>query len=732
VNREYYCQGLPDNIRFIITRIIKGGVHTMLKRSVFLILIAALLQSAYPSRISTVVFPLTNETGDALHAWIGCGFAETFGRKLQEMENFQVWDPVFLFQTDSSGYDMNADSTIKMGRNRWLWDVAIGGSYSVSNDTLKAVFRLIWATGKEEPLSVSIKHAGTVVDFFSFAGEVLFKVFRSIQYNVSPEDSAIVRRRVSCTFDAYRTFAAGYGFEMSGNNNAALSAYLRSEELDNHCALAPLRQGLILRKGNDFSRAGQAFNRAFSIDPDNSFIAAEYADFLVNCVPPSTAFKFINSHRPILGKTPKGMKAMGEMYVAAGELQRGIALLTKAVAFGPSDLDVELALGTAYSSAGDFTRAADIFNHLIQYRPYNVRYYASLGGAYRKAGRLMESTIVLESAEKIEPDNTMILVDLAHTYIRLGWYEKAGQLLLRAREIAPQMSDVSTNLGVVYWYQGKKAEAIACFEEAAKVATTRQAALNNLGNVLFMDGAKAKSIQAYRKADEAGRKNEVVLYNCAIACLEEKKLKKAASYFEEMLQLTPDRTDVLVRQASIAMTLKRYGAAEEYYRRIIELLPDHETALRGMVALLFRQKRYKDAVQPIEDYLLRQPLSREFMLLLASAYDAMHWPEVALMKYQMVMREFPDDSAGWLGAGVCMYTLIKDKGMQNYDDAILILKKASDLAVNNPLPDELIGLIYADYRGYRELAVDHWKKALQRATDRRTRKFLERRIAEKG
>jgi tetratricopeptide (TPR) repeat protein len=731
VNHEYYCKGIPVIIRFMITWIIKGSVYTMLKRSVFLVLIAALLQSAFSSRISTVIFPLANETGDALYAWIGYGFAETFERKLQEMENFRVWDPIFLFQTDSSGYDINADSALKMSRNRWLWDVAIGGSYSVHNDTLTAAFRLVWATGKEEPLSVLIKHVGTVVDFFSFAGEVLFKVFNSIQYRPSPEDSAIVRKRVSCSFDAYRTFAAGYGFEMSGNNNAALSAYLRSEELDDHWALAPLRQGYILRKGNDFSRAGQAFNRAYSIDPDNSFITAEYADFLVNCSPPSTAFKFINSHRPILGKTPKGMMAMGEMYAAAGELQRAIALLTKALAFGPSDLDVELALGAAYSSAGEFSRAADIFNHLIQYRPYYVRYYASLGSAYRKAGKLMESTIVLESAEKIEPDNTMILVDLAHTYIRLGWYEKAGQLLLRAHEIAPQMSDVSTNLGVVYWYQGKKAEAIACFKEAAKVATTRQAALNNLGNVLFMDGAASKSIKAYRKADKVGRKNEVVLYNCAIACLAEKKLKKAAFYFEEMLQLTPDRADILAQQASIAMTLKRYAAAEEYYRRIIELLPDHEAALRGLVDLLFRQKRYKDAVQPIEDYLSRQPLSREFMLLLASAYDGMQWPEVALMKYQMVMREFPNDSTACLGAGACMYALIKDKGMQNYNDAILTLKKASDLAEGNPRPDMLIGLIYADYLGYRELAVDHWKKALQRAPDRRTRKFLERKIAEK-
>jgi prepilin-type processing-associated H-X9-DG protein len=704
----------------------------LFRSNLIFVLFIIIAQTAYSSRTSTVVFPLANETGNPLYNWISYGITETLTRKIMEMEKFQVWDPIFLFQADSSCGEINNDSALALHRSRWKWDVALGGSYTVSNDTLKAQFRLIWSTGKEEPLSVSIKHTGRVVDVLSFVTEVLFKIAQVIQYIPSPEDSAIIRRHVSCTMDAYRTFAAGYGFELTGDNNAALSSYLRAEELDNRWALPLLRQGMLYKKGNDFVQAGQAFERAFSLDPESQFVTAYYADFLVTCASPAVAFKFINNHRAILGKTPIGMKAMGEMYVTAGEFQRAIALLTKAVAQGPSDLDIELALGAAYSTSGDFTQAADIFNHLIQYRPYYVRYYASLGGAYRKAGRLMESTIVLESAEKIEPDNTMILVDLAHTYIRLGWYEKASQLLLRAREIAPRLGDVSTNLGVVYWYQGKKDVAADCFKEAARTATNRQAALNNLGNVLFMDGSVGKSIEAYHHADKAGRKNEVVLYNLATAYLAKKNLRKAAAYFDEVLRLLPEQIDVLSQQASIAMALKRNDAAEDYYRRIIELFPDHETALRGLTGLFFKQMRYKDAIQPIEDFLARQPLSREFMVLDALAYEKMKWYEVALMKYQMVIKEFPADSSGHLGAGNCMYLLIKEKGMQNYDDAILALKKASENAPHNPQPDLLIGCIYADYKGYHELALDHWKKALQRATDKRTRKLLKQRIAEKG
>lgn len=686
---------------------------------------------ALASRTSVAVFPLKNDSGNEIHDWIGYGMAQTMSRWLRLMDGFQVWDPVFLVTTDSSCADMSSDSSAVQHRNRWLWDVAVGGKYRVSGDSILARCRVFWSTGKEEPLSVEIGHAGRVDDFFLFTHAVLLKIFGTIQHQLSPQESSVMAAGFPADFAAYRTFASGYGFEIKGNRNAAVTAYERAVEIDPRCVEALCREGVICQAGNRFAEARSAFERAFAGAPADPYIAAAYADFLLDCDVPATAMKFINTHRALLEKSAEGMKVIGKMFIAAGEFQRAVAQLTRAVAFGPSDLAVEFALGSAYSISGDYTRAADIFNHLIRYQPYCVRYYASLGAAYRRAGRLMESTIVLESAAKITPDNTMILVDLAHTYIRLGWFEKAGQLLLKARDIFPLQSDISVNLGVVYWYENRKEEALKCFQEAAAVATTRQSAMNNMGNLFFWEGSPKKAIEAYRAADEAGRKNETVLYNLASAYLAKGDLKRGAYYYDQMLRLVPDRIDVLVQQASIADKLGRTEAAEAYYHSIIGLLPDHEDALRGLVRILLREKRYKEAVQPIEDFLARQPMNREIMLLLASVYRQMAWYEVALMKYQVLVREYPSDSSGNLGVGECMYALIKEKGLENYDDAILALKKASDCAVLSPVPDMLIGNIYSDCKGYRELAVDHWKKALQRAKDKSTRKFLEKRLAGK-
>jgi tetratricopeptide (TPR) repeat protein len=707
----------------------KGFVRMDLRLAVLLLFV--IMQNAVASKTSIAVFPLRNESAGELHEWIGYGIAETMARKLRSLEGFRVWDPVFLFRTDSSGAGMTSDSILKRHRDRWQWDVAIGGKYSVVADSLHAEFRLLWATGREEPLRVEIKLSRKAADFFPLCNEALFKILRTLRHRISPRDSLALLRGIPYDFAAYRTYVSGYGYEMRGDQNAALTAYARVEEMDPRCAAAVCREGMLYQHSNDFGRAREAFERADARGPDDPDIAAAFADFLAECDAPAKAFKYMKSHRALLEKTSAGMKAMGQMYSAAGEFERAMALLTKAVAFGPSDLEVEFALGSVYSSAGDFSRASEIFNHLILYRPDYLRYYASLGGAYRKVGRLMEATMVLESAYKIAPDNTTILIDLAHTYIMLGWYEKAGQALLRAREIAPLLSDIDVNLGVVYWYQGKNGEAARCFEAAGRTATTSQAALNNLGTMLFLGGSPGKAISAYAKADKTGHKNEMVLYNLAIACLREKKLKKAARYLDEVLQLSPDRIDVLVQLASIAVTLGRDDDAERSYHKIVEILPDHVAAIRGIVSILVREKRYEEALQPVEDILERQPLNREFMTLLASIYEKMGWYEAALMKYQTILKTFPDDANGYLGVGTCMYAMIKYRSLQSYDNAILALKQAGEHVPDNPEPDMLIGDIYADYKGYRELAVDHWKKALNKASDRRMKKALERKIAEK-
>lgn len=136
-----------------------------------------------------------------------------------------------------------------------------------------------------------------------------------------------------------------------------------------------------------------------------------------------------------------------------------------------------------------------------------------------------------------------------------------------------------------------------------------------------------------------------------------------------------------------------------------------------MTAILRGQKRFKEALEPIEAYLNDFPNNKTALLLQAECYYAMQWYEVAAMKYQAIIRDFPDSWEGYLGLGKVFFDAIQFKNAHDYDKAIYYLKMASDKNAATPEPDYLIGVLYLDYKHYRELALDHLRKALGRATD---------------
>jgi cytochrome c-type biogenesis protein CcmH/NrfG len=202
----------------------------------------------------------------------------------------------------------------------------------------------------------------------------------------------------------------------------------------------------------------------------------------------------------------------------------------------------------------------------------------------------------------------------------------------------------------------------------------------------------------------------------------------AVVYLEEVLRLSPGRMDVLVRLADIEAQRRHAEKAEMYYRKILELAPQCETALVGLVGILTAQKRGEEAVEYIETYLESYPNNKRVRFLLARTYEDMGWYEVAIMKYEELVSLFPKEPEAHLGLGRTLYSFITLKNGTDYDKAIYALKAAAQALPADPQPDYLIGNLY-QARNMRELAVDSWKSALQKATDKKLRSRLQSLIA---
>ncbi|HEX7510399.1 MAG TPA: tetratricopeptide repeat protein, partial [Chitinivibrionales bacterium] len=662
-----------------------------------------------------VVFPLVNQSGDKITQWISYAPPESFYRALGSMLEIRMWDPAFLFVVDSSGWTMASDSLLRIHWTRWEWDAALGGSYSVVDGGIIAQLKLYLVKGGRITIKKIIARA-PVSNVPTLCADVLAQTLEGLNLRLSASDQARLLRPI-VNSEAYPTYVAAYGYEMRGENSAAITAYSRVCELDPSCAAAFCRIGALYAAGNTVDSARISYDKCLSTGSIDPALVAKAADFYVDHALPEKSSSFIRANQQVLEQTAIGMKAIGKSLLVSGGLQRAIAAVNRALAMGEADLDIDFILGKAYLATEDFAQASEIFNRLVKYRPDCMMYYALLGSAYRLSGRLMESAKVLENAARISPDNLQICLTLAQTYVDIGWFKNAYQALLRAKEKAPESPEIFVDLGVVLWHLGKHDEAATLLKQAEKLGLNKQSALVNEANLLVLSGENRKAISGYRRADKAGKKSEIILMNLGNAYMSIGKLREASQCFEEVLSMTPQRLDVLTLQADIAEKRKKDKDAEIYLRKIIDLSPHNLEAVERLTVIFERQKRFKEALDPIETYLNDFPNSKTALLLQAHCYHAMEWYEVAMMKYQAIIRDFPDSWEGYLGLGKTMYDAIVFKNFRDYDKAIYYLKIAGDKAANNPEPDYLIGAIYLNYKNYRELALDYLKKALSKTTD---------------
>jgi tetratricopeptide (TPR) repeat protein len=688
----------------------------------------ALLVQPVCAATKIVVFPLVNKSGNRNVDWAGYVAAESFSRRRQYCSDLQVIGPSFLFPVDSTGWEMNADSLLRLHWLRWGWNVACGGAYTVVQGRLNCEMRIIYLNnGRPQKKAINLSAAVDSAD--ALAGHLFSQVASLEGSSFTKTEQQSMNRPLSLSPAARATYFAGFGYEMRNNIPAALSSYARCVELDPAFAYAFYRMARLYRACGAADKARELFGRALSLSENVPVIIADAADFYAGNDPASKVSAFLKKHKAILEQTAEGMTAIGKSLFASGEFQRAIAILTRAVARGAADSETDFILGRAYIATGDYAKAIDVFNRLVKYQPECARFYALLGAAYRHSGRIMESLKVLERSNAANPGNVALQVNLAQTYVDLGWYEKAEIVLRDALEENPDLPDLSVDLGVLSWYAGRRRE---YFVKASRMGANIQSAINNEANILVFSGNVNKAIDLYKKADRVGGKNEVILTNLANAYCAKNRLADAAGCYDAVLALSPDRTDVLEKCAFVAEKRGREADAILYLRKILELSPHDKDALTRLVGFMIKRGQFKESIEPVEAYLNDFPLDMQFLLLCAELYRRMGWYEVAIMKYEAIVKDYPDQPGGYLGLGKSMFDLVQFKNGKDIDKAIFYLKTAADLDKSNPEPEYIMGIIYLEHKNYRELALDSFRAALSKAEDPVVKKAINDLIAKAG
>jgi tetratricopeptide (TPR) repeat protein len=679
------------------------------------------------SRISLVVFPFKNISNDDVFSWIGAVFPETAYRTLFTNGEFRLFDPIFMFQTDSNVWEMNSDSLLFLHKKRWQWNAAIGGSYKIVQDSVHFSVKIAWSSDENEPVNMEFQGEDRISNSKDLCLRLLAKGFSLFRESFPEREADSINNRLTFSRSAYETYAAGYLFEMKGNVAAASSAYSRALELEPDLQYAAYRLGQIYCLQQNFDAARSLFTKFLNKYPNDPMVSAYTVEAMGIAGKFTDATQIINRYKGSLSKSSKGLCAAGYVYLRQGAFDRAVSLFSQAKAYGPENLDVDFYLGQALLNSGEYEQAINQFNLLIKSRPDYPKYYSSLGAAYKKSGQLMQASIAMQTALSKDKQNISTMIDLSQIWIELKWYQQALHLLEQAQEINPDIPDIYINRAIALWHLGKIDDAKHFFNKALKYPSVKQTALINFGNVYFFSKEYRKALSYYQKAHTIEKQNASLEYDLALTFEYLGKSKRALYYFDQFIALSPERTDILYRCADLSVTLKKYDDAVHYLKRAIEQQPQEKTAVKKLVDIYVKNLKYDNAINTVEEYLASSPSNKDLMLLLADIYVQREWYEVALQKYQDIISEFPETPQGYLGLAVCMAELVEKGKNSDIDNTILALNIAAGKTPTDPTADSFLGDIYYQ-KNNKERAIDYWEKALKKSTSNANKKILLKKI----
>ncbi len=699
--------------------------HCLFMNKLFVLISLFLLFTTGVSRTVVTVFPLENRSDYTLTDWLAYTVPEQLYHTFLMDDAIQAWDPSFKSKFDHTAEIFHNDSLLQLHRHRWSWDIAIGGRYSVKGDSLLLVLTMV--ENRADTLSVNHnRYRGTVDGFFAFLDGIVFDLRTRLTQspNLVTKTSSAQKH-----LSTYKTYAMGFGYEMRGEHVAAASAYLRALEMTPSFYRASLRLGNLYADAGRIEAGVAHLQKALSGSAADTVFTALSVGALAPRLPASQVTRIAQSKRGVLNATSAGLLALGKAYLQTGEYSRAVSALTRSVASGPGSPEAEFMLGFAYIKNRDHSTAIEIVNSLVKQFPDDPVYLSVLGTVYRSAERYMESSLVLEEVLQTDPENESALIELAHTWFRLGWYDKSARLLSRISD--PDNSGrVLNNLGVIVWHAGREDSALTLFQHALEFPQTRQGALNNLGNVYYHSGNSRRALSYLKRAEKSAEVSLDILHNLGRVHTSRGNYKRALSYYQQVQTIAPRNMDILSEIALLYSLNGMYTEAARCYAQVMDVQPYNRDVLIELFNVLKKCNKCKDAVPYFEEYLFRLPFDMEIAVLMADNYRCMGWHEVAVVKYQEVIRRFPDHVNGYAGLAFCYVGMIEEGSFREVDRTIHTFLLAIERDQSDPRFHFEIGNLYMYHKQYRELAVDHWQKALELAPDRELRELITIKIGE--
>ncbi len=285
--------------------------------------------------------------------------------------------------------------------------------------------------------------------------------------------------------------------------------------------------------------------------------------------------------------------ALGEAYWRLYELQKRPELVALAQdncrkAIGLNDLlaPVHVTLGMIHRGTGKEREALTDLQHALDRDPRSAEAYREMGRVQRALGRTKEAEQAFRRAEELRPSDWAVHNYLGALYVAMNRLAEAEARFRRVIALAPNNPRGYTNVGAVCFRQGRLEQAEDAFRRSVAIRSTAPAA-SNLGTTLFFLGHYEEAARAFEVAVKQNDRDAGAWLNLGRAQYEgpgtrEKArapLERSISLGEEQLAVNPRDAGLLADLADAHAMLGDAWPARDLTTRALKLAPNDSEVL---------------------------------------------------------------------------------------------------------------------------------------------------------
>jgi len=322
-------------------------------------------------------------------------------------------------------------------------------------------------------------------------------------------------------------------------------------------------------------------------------------------------------------RNPEAHYQLALAYLAAGDLQNGVASLRRALELNPQHGGAQFRLADLMSNASDpdvLQEAQKRLQALLHDSPQNAGALHALALTELKLGDSKGAEQHLEQAIAAAPQELVFAIALAEVKLRQKDTKTAESVLLKTTRDFPKSADALVILGRLYAKLNRAADSEEQFRRALLLDPNHGAAVFNLATLLYQTGRKQDAEPFFRRLSGFSDKALQPAYGNYL--FQEGRRDEAVQECERLAKLDPDDRVARSRLVAVYQAVSRLADAQRVLGEALKRKANDLDALLQRGELSLDSGKFDEAEADLNKVVRLKPDSPEVHYVLAKLHQA--------------------------------------------------------------------------------------------------------------